>query len=168
MNVKHTQISFGNISFDLVVPETDTMMYMNYTGVKMTANSAVGDFIYEAPQPHAVSEVLPINDSVISPATCNIAYNIINKTQTITEDKKRYDITYFPNQQRAMTTYTFNGTEQEKKIYAGVEFEKNLSSNTTYSYIYAGNEPIAVYIQNDSNKLYYLHSVLNGDRKSVV
>ncbi len=43
-----------------------------------------------------------------------------------------------------------------------MNIKNNSSSNTTYSYIYAGNEPIAVYIQNDSNKLYYLHSVLNG------
>ncbi len=167
MNVKHTQISFGNISFDAIFPVTDTMMYMNYTGVKMTANSAVGDFIYEAPQPHAVSEVLPINDSVISADQCDITYSVFNKTHTINEAGKRYTIDYYPNQQRAMTTYTVNNTEQEQKLYAGREYEIDLTSNTAYNYIYAGNEPVAVYIQNDSNTLYCLHTNYNGSIEKI-
>ena len=88
-------------------------------------------------------------------------------THTITEDKKRYDTAYIPNQQRAMTTYTFNGTEQEKKIYCGREYEKNLTTNTHYNYIYVGNDPIAVYIQNDSNRLYFLYTNHNGSIEKI-
>ena len=167
MNVKHTQISFGNISFDLVVPETDTMMYMNYTGVKMTANSAVGDFIYEAPQPHAVSEVQPINDSIISADQCDITYNVFNKTHTINEAGKRYTIDYYPNQQRAMTTYSVNNTEQEKKIYCGREYEYNLTTNTQYNYIYVGDMPIALYVQGDTNAMYTLHTNYIGSIEKI-
>ncbi len=167
MNVKHTQISFGNISFDAIFPVTDTMMYMNYTGVKMTANSAVGDFIYEAPQPHAVSEVQPVNDSVISADQCDITYNVFNKTHTINEAGKRYTIDYYPNQQRAMTTYTVNNTEQEKKIYCGREYEHNLTTNTQYNYIYVGDMPIALYVQGDTNAMYTLHTNYIGSIEKI-
>ena len=66
-----------------------------------------------------------------------------------------------------MTTYTVNNTEQEKKIYCGREYEIDLTSNTAYNYIYAGNEPVAVYIQNDSNTLYALHTNFNGSIEKI-
>ena len=66
-----------------------------------------------------------------------------------------------------MTTYTVNNTEQEQKLYAGREYEIDLTSNTAYNYIYAGNEPVAVYIQNDSNTLYALHTNFNGSIEKI-
>ena len=66
-----------------------------------------------------------------------------------------------------MTTYTVNNTEQEQKLYAGREYEIGLTSNTAYNYIYAGNEPVAVYIQNDSNTLYALHTNFNGSIEKI-
>ena len=66
-----------------------------------------------------------------------------------------------------MTTYTVNNTEQEQKLYAGREYEIDLTSNTAYNYIYAGNELVAVYIQNDSNTLYALHTNFNGSIEKI-
>ncbi|MBQ4477144.1 MAG: hypothetical protein II945_00895 [Bacteroidales bacterium] len=167
MDINHMPVSFGNISFNLAVPVIDTMMCMNYTGVKMTSNSAVGNFLYNAPQPHAVSEVQPVNDSVISADQCDITYNVFNKTHTINEAGKRYTIDYYPNQQRAMTTYTVNNTEQEKKIYCGREYEHNLTTNTQYNYIYVGDMPIALYVQGDTNAMYTLHTNYIGSIEKI-
>ncbi len=154
-------------TFNLPVMQEDTLSHLVYSGTRMTANSAVGDFIYEAPQPHAVSEVLPINDSVISADQCDITYNVFNKTHTINEAGKRYTIDYYPNQQRAMTTYTVNNTEQEKKIYCGREYEHNLTTNTQYNYIYVGNTPIALYVQGDTNTMYTLHTNYIGSIEKI-
>ena len=167
MNVKHTQISFGNISFDAIFPVTDTLMYMNYTGVKMTANSAVGGFDYASGRAHAIGSVQPVNDSIISADQCDITYNIFNKTHTINEAGKRYTIDYYPNQQRAMTTYSVNNTEQEKKIYCGREYEHDLTTNTQYNYIYVGDMPVALYVQGDTNAMYTLHTNYIGSIEKI-
>ena len=66
-----------------------------------------------------------------------------------------------------MTTYTFNGTEQEKKIYCGREYEYNLTTNTQYNYIYVGDMPIALYVQGDTNAMYTLHTNYIGSIEKI-
>ncbi|MBO4580934.1 MAG: RHS repeat-associated core domain-containing protein [Bacteroidales bacterium] len=94
-------------------------------------------------------------------------YNIFNLTHTINEAGKRYEIEYYPNQQRAMTIYTVNNTEQEKKIYCGREYEHNLTTNTQYNYIYVGDMPIALYVQGDTNAMYTLHTNYIGSIEKI-
>ena len=66
-----------------------------------------------------------------------------------------------------MTTYTVNNTEQEKKIYCGREYEHNLTTNTQYNYIYVGNTPIALYVQEDTNAMYTLHTNYIGSIEKI-
>ena len=133
----------------------------------MTANSAVGSFDYASGKAHVIGSVQPINDSVISADQCDITYNIFNKTHTINEAGKRYTIDYYANKQRSKTKLYQDNLLMEEKVYCGKEYEYNLTTNTQYNYIYVGNEPIAVYIQNDSNKLYYLYTNHNGSIEKI-
>ncbi|MBO4542213.1 MAG: hypothetical protein J5725_03410, partial [Bacteroidales bacterium] len=167
MQVVMKLFQWNGFPFNLPVIQEDTLFHLAYSGTRMTSNSAVGNFLYNAPQPHAVSEVQPVNDSVISADQCDITYNVFNKTQTINEAGKRYTIDYYPNQQRAMTTYTVNNTEQEKKIYCGREYEYNLTTNTQYNYIYVGDMPIALYVQGDTNAMYTLHTNYIGSIEKI-
>ena len=66
-----------------------------------------------------------------------------------------------------MTTYTVNNIEQEKRVYCGREFEHDLTTGTRYNYIYVGDMPIAVYIQNDSNTMYTLHTDYIGSIEKI-
>ncbi len=116
---------------------------------------------------HAISMIQPINDTVISSNTCEIIYNLFDKTQTIKERRSEYYIDYYTNKQRSRSNLYQNNQLMEEKIYCGREYEHNLTTNTQYNYIYANNEPIAVYIQNGSSKLYYLYTNHNGSIEKI-
>ena len=116
---------------------------------------------------HAISMIQSINDTVISSNTCEINYNLFDKTQTIKEGGSEYYIDYYTNKQRSRSNLYQNNQLMEEKVYCGREYEKNLTTSTQYNYIYAGNEPIAVYIQNDSSKLYYLYTNHNGSIEKI-
>ena len=147
--------------------EEDTLMNFQYEHTRMTRNSSVGDFYYANNKAHAISSIIPVNDTVISENICAITYNLFDKTNTITEENLRYTIDYYANKQRSKTKLYQDNLLMEEKIYCGREYEKNLTTNTHYNYIYVGNEPIAVYIQNDSNRLYYLYTNHNGSIEKI-
>lgn len=49
-------------------------------------------------------------------AACNLTYNIFNLTRTINEADTRYDITYYPNQSRAMTTKQYGNITTAQRV----------------------------------------------------
>ena len=68
-----------------------------------------------------------------------------------------------------MTTEQIDIITTTQKIYCGREYEHNLTTNTQYNYIYAGDTPIALYVQGDTNAMYTLHTNYIGClRKKIV
>ena len=110
--------------------------------------------------PHAVSNVQN-QGGLVSTATQNITYNVLNKVSSITEDIYKLDFTYGPDKQRTKTELKTNNTLTRKTVFApGYEKITEGGKTRELNYLYAGGRLIAVYetIVNETRKLYYAHT----------
>ena len=71
-----------------------------------------------------------------------------------------YEITYYSNQQNAVTILKEDNSIISKKYYAGQEFEIDSVTGTKYFYVYAYGQPVAVFIQEGAGNIvpYFIHT----------
>ena len=131
----------------------------------MEANSEVGDYIYGGNKPHAVTQIMPIDNTVISENQCDVTYNFFNQPTQITEGDYRLELFYDANQQRNKMTRYRNDTLENTRYYISKHYEKEIDHTTGitrhYNYIYGENDVVALSIFNETtgaDSIYYIHT----------
>jgi RHS repeat-associated protein len=122
-----------------------TFIYQNNNG-NILANSQVGTYTYGS-KPHAVTQITPINNSVISANQCEVTYNFFNQPTQIIEGAYQLDLYYGANQQRHKAVKKY-GTIEDTCYYISKYFEvkKNAAGACLYHYIYGDNGVVALYL----------------------
>ena len=136
----------------------------------ITANSQLGSYFYLSSKPHAVTQIDPINENVISAAQCNITYNLFNQPIQITEPSGlisyRFDLFYGSNQQRNKMVQYNRNFETNVCYYINKYYEVEVSgtrpkTTSNYHYIYGENGIVALQIKNvtlNTDSIYYIHT----------
>ena len=89
----------------------------------ITANSQLGTYNYLSTKPHAVTQIEPINNRVISENQCLVTYNFFNQPTKITESNYELTISYGANQQRNQTIIKQNNTTLSNRYYVSKQYE---------------------------------------------
>jgi RHS repeat-associated protein len=160
------------------IGETGTVQTLKYYGNgNIQENSKVGIYKYgthlapsTSPQPHAVTQIDPINNNVISANQCDVAYNFFNQPTQITEGTYKLNLFYNANQQRNKAIkykeMNNNYVVENTRFYVNKHYEKEIdSANVTrhYHYIYGDNGVVALHIKKQSaagttDSMYYVHT----------
>lgn len=136
----------------------------------------LGDYAYEATQPHAVTRIL--NEDVVKSERQVINYNCFNSVSDISNidnniTNKNIVFTYGVDDQRRKTVYT-SGTYSKTKYYSS-SFEKIIINNNgvistkELTYIPAPSGLAAIFVkEGTSNKMYYAFTDYLGSIQTIV
>ena len=149
-----TKITSGAIG-QTGTPQT----FSYYNNGNFNNHSALGTYSYTFQTPgsnvikaHAVSEIIPADNNVISGSECSVIYNSFNQPTKITEDNHWLDLTYDVNQQRHKTERYKNGNKEMTRyhVHKGYEIDRDPGGyhKKHYHYIYGDNGVVALYIGN--------------------
>jgi RHS repeat-associated protein len=139
----------------------------------ITYNPNAGYYTYGS-KPHAVTQIEPINNNVISSNQCAVTYNFFNQPTHISEVGNHIDLFYGFNQQRNKaeiersddmsfsyyTRYYINKYyEVEQRIHRPIPPPQN------YHYIYGDNGIVALHVDqieplnySSEDSIYYIHT----------
>ena len=153
----------------------------------ITYNPNVGYYAYYSAKPHAVTQIEPINNNVISSNQCAVTYNFFNQPTQITEGNNQIDIFYGANQQRNKTVIAGddNCTRYHINKYYEVEqrIHRPIPPPQNYHYIYGDNGIVALHIDkvyplnhSTEDSIYYIHTdhlgsycaITNADKQVVL
>ena len=118
-----------------------------YENGNISDNSQLGHYTY-GNKPHAVSQIEPINNNVISHNQCDVTYNLFNQPARITEGDYQFDLFYGADQQRNKMIKSKKDKIIDSCYYLSKYFEikKDASGARRYNYIYGDNGVVALYI----------------------
>jgi RHS repeat-associated protein len=123
------------------------------------ANDKLGSYYYSNTQKHAVTQIMPINQNVISQNECAVDYNFFNQPTQIEEGDTRLDISYGINQQRNKAVKSVNKEVTNvhyygNKYYEGEvdHFDDTTSIRRHYHYIYGDRGVVAMYLTTRTGK----------------
>jgi len=154
------------------IGQTGTAQNFMYTlNGNIYSNSQIGTYHYLTNKPHAVSNIVPVNNNVISAARCDVTYNLFNQPVTIKELdttialNNRIELFYDAFQQRnKMLTKVNDTTLLSTHFYITKKYEKEVDSAQNirhYHYIYGDNGIVAMHIADISagtDSIYYIHT----------
>jgi RHS repeat-associated protein len=145
-------------------------------------NTAVGSYTYADSGPvgtraHAVSDIVPVNNTVFSANDCFVDYNFFNQPTQIKEVASagsatgglshRLNLSYGANQQRNKVVKYCNDTLINTRYYINKHYEKEIDSAGVtwhYHYIYGDNGVVALHITRwlseleATDSMYYIHT----------
>ncbi|MDR1543945.1 MAG: RHS repeat-associated core domain-containing protein [Prevotellaceae bacterium] len=140
---------------------TDTILYEN-NGNIITKND-VGTYLYELPQPNAVSG---IEDGTVGDEVSDIlqilTYNAFNKVTSVSQDSVTYLIDYGFNRQRIKSVFSKIEQQDKERFYFGnleIEIEIENGDTTYIDYIRTPVGLTAIRKTKEENSdLYYVYS----------
>ena len=140
---------------------TGTAYGVNYANNgNINTKTGLGTFSYDAPQPHAVSEI-ENTGNLVSELEQIVKYTQFNKVNTLRESNYRLEITYGHNEARKITRLYNNNVLEKTKYYAGGNYEVEvdaLGNERKLHYINGGDGLAAIFEKtNTAENLYYIH-----------
>ena len=140
---------------------TGTTYSVNYaSNGNIDTKTELGTFSYNAPQPHAVSEI-ENTGNLVSGVEQIVRYTPFNKVDTIREGNYRLEITYGPDQARKITRLYNNNVLEKTKYYIGGNYEVEIDGSGNerkLHYIYGGDGLAAIFEKTSAaENLYYIH-----------
>ena len=140
---------------------TGTTYGVNYaSNGNINTKTGLGAFCYNAPQPHAVSEI-ENTGNLVSEVEQIVKYTPFNKVDTIREGSYRLEITYGPDEARKITRLYNNNVLEKTKYYIGGNYEVEIDGSGNerkLHYIYGGDGLAAIFEKTSAaENLYYIH-----------
>jgi len=156
-----TGITFGTIG-QAGTPQT----FSYHNNGNITQNTLVGEYNYLSSKPHAVTQIDPIDNNIISDNQCNVIYNFFNQPTQITEGDNKVELFYGSNQQRNKAEIDGNGHFARYYInkYYEVEqqFMRPMPPPRNHHYIYGDKGIVALHINDNyslnNDSIYYIHT----------
>ncbi len=140
---------------------TETAYGVNYANNgNINTKTGLGTFSYNAPQPHAVSEI-ENTGNLISEVEQIVRYTPFNKVDTIREGNYRLEVTYGPDEARKITRLYNNNVLAKTKYFVGGNYEVEIDAagnERKLHYIYGGDGLAAIFEKTSAvGNLYYIH-----------
>jgi len=152
-----TDYTFGPIR-----PGATTTQTFSYApNGNITSNSLLGTYDYNIPKPHAVTNIIPVNNGVFTAKNCEVEYNFFNQPTLITDEASatlshQLELFYGANQQRNQAVLKQNGVTKSNRYYLNkyCEFEPISSREAIYyNYIYGDNGIVALHVGNNQTMI---------------
>jgi len=154
----------GIISSTIREPGTfETQIFNYHKNGNIALNSNGGDYIYDGPKPHAVTQIEPVKNAITS-IECAVTYNFFNQPTEIIEGRYRLVLSYNASQQRQKVERYLSTGLSNTRYYINKYYEKEIlpiGGERHYHYIYGDNGVVALHINYataGTDSMHYIHT----------